>query len=305
MVEERRECLREWSEVQRLSLGTQPTSDLPTPTRSTRIRSFWGKSSGRSCSAMRTRISEAVVDGLLTAVGGARSGISTGPTNTLLSFTGGDGQAGPWSEVFPPMITSRESEACVTSDPLLVVVGGFAHDFALDNVEVMNTGTKQWSVVPSLPQRCSRLTGTICGDTVYFAGESMDSSLSNTVFSCSKTELLANTKFVSKLRQTLSRKPRLWKEKKQLPVTDSTLGSFQGQLLAIGGWSTNDGLVDHTANIYRYDSKSDLWTVATEMAMKRSECLAASLHGVEEQLIIVGGYTAGLSTKTEAVEILQ
>ena len=88
-------------------------------------------------------------------------------------------------------------------------------------------------------------------------------------------------------------------------MTDSTLGSFPGRLLAIGGWNPKDGLVDHTANVYRYDQKSDLWTVATEMAMKKSECLAATFHGMEEQLIIVGGYTTGLTTKTEAVDILE
>ena len=88
----------------------------------------------------------AVVDGLLTSVGGY------GPTNTLLSLTG-EGERKQWSQIFPPMPTPRWNAACVTTEQALVVAGGYGVGY-LDTVEVMNTDTKVWTQVASLPKRC-------------------------------------------------------------------------------------------------------------------------------------------------------
>ena len=88
----------------------------------------------------------AVIDGLLTSVGG--KGLST---NTLLSLTG-EGERKQWSQIFPPMPTPRWSAACVTTEQALVVAGGYGAGDALDIVEVMNTDTKVWTKVASLPE---------------------------------------------------------------------------------------------------------------------------------------------------------
>ena len=59
----------------------------------------------------------AVVNGLLTAIGGKQSGQAT---NTLLSLTGG----GKWSKKFPPMPTKCWWTAAVCSVKSLIVAGG-------------------------------------------------------------------------------------------------------------------------------------------------------------------------------------
>ena len=74
----------------------------------------------------------AVIDGLLTCVGGTNND----PTNTLLSLTG-NSERKQWSEIFPPMPTPRQSAACVTTEQALVVAGGHAGSY-LATVEVMN-----------------------------------------------------------------------------------------------------------------------------------------------------------------------
>ena len=239
----------------------------------------------------------AVIDGLLTSVGGG------GPTNTLLSLTG-EGERKQWSQIFPPMPTPRSIAACVTTEQALVVAGGYGAGGHLDTVEVMNTGTKVWTEVTSLPEGCTRLTATVFGDRLYLAGGVTGFAgyqPSKSVFTCSLPDLLPPDTLGSRLRrQTLSPSQNVWKKVSSLPVTASTLVSFGGHLLAVGGD------IIPTSNVYRYDSHAHSWTVASQMKKKRYYCLTAALS--EDGLVVVGGYTTKLLRsdiqKTNSVELL-
>ena len=231
----------------------------------------------------------AVIDGLLTSVGGYNNGY----TNTLLSLTG-EGVRKQWSEIFPPMPTPRRSVACITTEQSLVVAEGNGSGGFLDIVEVMNINTKQWTTFCPLPQKQQELSATVCGDTLYLAG---GFSPSKSVFACSLTDLLNS--LGSKIRRTLPQSRNVWKEISSLPVAQSTLASFNGQLLAIGG---SDDSGNSTANVYRYDSHTNSWNVISQMKNKRSLCLAVTLH--EDHLIVVGGYTQ-YNIITDSVEILE
>ena len=86
----------------------------------------------------------AVIDGLLTSVG------SRGPTNTLFSLTGED-ERKQWSQIFPPMPTSRAHVACIATEQAVVVAGGVgAGGNFLDTVEVMDTDSKVWSKIKAI-----------------------------------------------------------------------------------------------------------------------------------------------------------
>ena len=195
----------------------------------------------------------AVIDSLLTSVGG----VNNGPTNTLLSLTG-EGMRKQWSEIFPPMPTPRWSVACITTEQSLVVAGGNGSGGFLDIVEVMNINTKQWTTVCPLPQKQPELSVTaVCGDTLYLAGGINTSSFtaSKSVFTCSLTDLLTSSNSLgSKIRRTFSQSQNVWKEISSLPVGESTLASFNGQLLAIGG---RDNSGNSATNVYRYDSHTN------------------------------------------------
>ena len=236
----------------------------------------------------------AVVDGLLTSVGGFRNSC----TNTLLSLTG-EGERKQWSEIFPPMPTPRTTATCVTTEQALVVAGGYAGS-DLATVEVMNISTKQWTTVSPLPQKQSPLSGTVCGDTLYLAGGLRGCTPSKSVFACSLPDLLTSSNSLgSRIRQTPSQRQNVWKEVSSLPVGRSTLASFNGRLLAIGG---GDHSWNPTSDVYRYDPHTDSWNVVSQMKIKRSFCLAVTL--LEDHLIVVGGLTQG-ANKTDSVEILQ
>ena len=227
----------------------------------------------------------AVIDGLVTSVGGS------GPTNTLLSLTG-EGEKKEWSEVFPPMPTPRSYVTCVTTEQALVVAGGTIKGVSddVDIVEVMDTNTKQWATVASLPQKSMFLSATLLEDKLYMGG------IETSVFTCSIPDLLHP-------QQSGSRPPNVWKEISSLPVGGSTLVAFGGHLLAVGGRDIGKP----ASNVYRYDSHTNSWTVFSQMKKKRYFCLAAALG--EDCLIVVGGYTSKLfhseTEKNDSVELFK
>ena len=257
----------------------------------------------------------AVIDGLLTSVGGRNI---RGSINTLLSLTG-EGERKKWSEIFPPMPTPRSLTACITTEKALVVAGGIAGS-NLATAEVMDINTKQWTTLCPLPQKLESLSGIVCGDSLYLAGGLNKYSRSKSVLTCSLLDLWQPETLGSRIRQTLTRsnvwkeisslpvthstlasfltRSNVWKEISSLPVTHSTLASFDGYLLAIGG---GDDSLKPTTDVYRYDSHTDSWHVISQIKNKRSLCFAVTLP--EDQLIIVGGF-AGIRD-TDSVEILE
>ena len=231
----------------------------------------------------------AVIDGLLTCVGGWGGGSFT---NTLHSLTGGHKRQ--WSEVFPPMPTARSLTASFTTEQALVVAGGCGDRKNLATVEVMTIATKQWTTAQHLPHPFGVILGTICGDQLYLGGGYIGwNEPSKSVLTCSLTDLLPPQSLGARLRTLfLATKPGVWQEIENLPVTRSTLTTLGGHLLAIGGRSDSH---DPTADVHCYNHQTDSWHVVSKMKNKRYESLSAVFP--EDQLLIVGG--VGSSTSVE------
>jgi hypothetical protein len=147
----------------------------------------------------------AVIDGLLTSVGGWKSGR---PTNSLLSLTG-EGKRKEWSEVYPPMPTGRTHVTCFTIDNFLIVAGGLGVYY--DSITVMNVKNMQWATVSYLPQKTLLLTATLCWGKLYLAGGSLNESKS--VFTCPVSDLVRPfiTRSESTFRATVPSR-NIWKE---------------------------------------------------------------------------------------------
>ena len=229
-----------------------------------------------------------VIGCILTSVGGKENDC----TNTLLSLEEGEKQ---WFEFFPPMPTPRLSASCATTRQALIVAGGWASfDNYLDTVEVMSVISKQWTTVSSLPRKCWALSATVYGDTLYLAGGfSSDYTPSKSVFASPIPDLLQTT-------TSSSVKGIVWKEIGSLPIVRSTLISFGGQMLAVGG---RDDSNRPTSNVFKYNIHTDSWNVTSQMMTKRSFCLAVSFP--QDSIIVVGGHTASTISKTNDVEILE
>ena len=237
----------------------------------------------------------AVINGLLTCVGG-RSGGSY--TNTLHSLTG-EGSKRQWLEVFPPMPTARTQTASVTAEQALVVAGGYDGRKFLDTVEVMTIAFKQWSIAQHLPHPFGWTLGTLCGDQMYFGGGYVGvRKCSNSVLTCNLADILPSQSLHVRLHTpSPGAKPEVWREIRSLPVTLSTLTTLCGHLLAIGGRSDS---FDPTADVHHYDNQTDSWHVVTKMKHVRYLSLSAVLP--EDQLLVVGGKDKSYAPQT-SVEI--
>ena len=154
----------------------------------------------------------AMIDGLLTSIGG-RCGPYGGPcTNTLLSLTG-EGRERQWFEAFPPMPTPRGFTVSVTTEQALVVAGGYNGSKYLDKVEVMNIPTKQWSTARHLPHPFIGISATICGDQLYLGGGCGEGGEpSKSVLTCFLPGLLRLQSLGAKLRTLfLANDPGVWR----------------------------------------------------------------------------------------------
>ena len=233
-----------------------------------------------------------VIDGVLTSVGGEKSPCCT---NELLSLRE-IGKSKQWSEILPSMPTRRHSAACVTTKEVLVAIGGSVSQHTrTDIVEVMDIETKQWTEVSSLLNKYTSLSATICGDELYLAGGTtkfLSQSGGNAVFTCSLPDILQSKKLESTTHS-------LWKEISSLSVTGSTLVTFCGCILAIGG--RNDSH-QPTPDVYKYNPSTDSWTVTSKTLNSKSWCFAVCLP--EDLLVVVGGVNTDNSNDS-TVQYLQ
>ena len=234
----------------------------------------------------------AVVNEQLTAIGGSHSGRVT---NTLLSLSQDKPHVSQqkWLGQLPPMAYCRYNPAVATTNTSLIVAGGWGTGVKETEVEVMDTQTLQWSTVASLPLSLSSATATICGDRLYLGGGI--SPATKSVLECEVKVLLQSRPPSQAPRIDLSRRPQVWREVAPLPVTLSSLVTFQRHLLAVGG-----GVGDPISEVREYDAATNSWNVISQMRVQRFSSLAVVLPN--NTLMVCGGGTSFLD-RTTSVEI--
>ena len=180
----------------------------------------------------------AVIDGLLTSIGGC-TGYGTPRTNTLLSLTG-ESKKKQWYEFFPPMPTARSNCASVTAQQALIVAGGEDGSRTVDAVEVMSIPTKKWATATRLPNPFSAMMPAVCGDQLYLGGGHVrvggGSKASKSVLACSLSDLLRP----QSLGTSPAKDSPVWHHTKVLPVSQCVITALAGHLLAIGGKDDSD-----------------------------------------------------------------
>ena len=154
----------------------------------------------------------------------------------------------------------------------------------LATVEVLNLVNGQWSTAVNLPESLHCCSATVHGDQLYVLGATGN----NSVYKCS----------VSALLQTCSHSGDrgVWSKLPDLPVKGSTCVTFCGQLLAVGGESSDK---KPTKAVYMYNQATNSWNVISHMIAARSRPFAAVLPN--NQLMVVGG-TTNKQTDLDSVE---
>ena len=223
------------------------------------------------------------------------------------------------------MTMGRKDPSVICAQQYLIVAGGIlivkhhdqGHTFrrltTVDSVEVMNTETKTWSKVASLPEAASSLVAAHCGDQLYFLGGKNDTGSINSVFTCfihslvksvaipcdlgknSEESLIKSVDSEGNLKQRVGENS-VWQKVANIPVLRSTCVVINGELFAVGGRTST---YRSSADIYCYNPFDDSWQVAGQMPTARSMCIAAS---VMNKLLVIGGLKEE-DEPTDAMEI--
>ena len=229
----------------------------------------------------------AVIRGLLTAIGGYKE---NGPGNKLFSI-----ENKKWVEHFPPMPTKRSHTAAVTTKQHLIVAGGKDRWNPLNTVEVMDIHTLVWSTAASLPHPYSYASATICKDYIYMLGGLDKDGKTQSVLTCSPTELLQSCSGTAS--------DSVWQRITDVPVYRSTCAAVNGELVAIGG---EDVSYNTTSAVYRFNQTTDCWDIISSMPTTRCYCLVAVLP--TNEMMVVGGFITFfydyLIDKVEIVDIV-
>lgn len=241
----------------------------------------------------------AVVGGLPTAVGGFKTG--EGNIKTLLSLTG-DGHNRKWCEEYPPLTNYHRCPAAVSTGSILVVAGGYGSEESSRSVEVLDTYTMCWTTAASLPFPLWQASAVVCGDRVYLGGGFKDKQAGcRDVLYCSLSNLqsrpTSSLPFTRKLRSKIT-STRTWHSTGKLPMEQSTLVAFQGQLYAVGGQTPDRNVA--VSDVYAYSPSSTEWKLNGRMVQPRSKCFVVSLPS--NCLMVLGGSTEPY-TKTDSVEM--
>ena len=218
----------------------------------------------------------AVINNLLTAVGGWQSGLFKTLTNRLVSFNGSK-----WVTIFPPMPTKRWSHAVISAQNYLIAAGGQGDGGVLSTVEVMNIATREWYTAASLPEPVKHMSATVCGGRLYLLGGWDETSKpTHAVFTCTLDSLLRPPS------QTPphTNEAGVWQRVADVPMELSTCITLYGRVLAVGG-EDSDGT--NTADVYMYNADSDSWPLVGHMSTARCECLVVELR---DWIIAVGGH---------------
>ena len=227
-----------------------------------------------------SHFSLAAVNGELTVIGG----FNFTTTNKLFTFTEGSStDKGTWVKQLEPMPTARCNTACVCTDKTLVVAGGdeSGYNNYLNVVEVMDVATGKWTEAARLPKPCLNLSATICSGQLYVAG-GITARGSTKSYSCSMSDLLAPPTRGLRFKP-LSQAKKVWQEIKTPPAAQTTLATFTGRVLALGG---QDHQRKPVAEVYMYDKQTGSWERFGDLVIPRSRCIVAVYKG---SVVCIGG----------------
>ena len=216
-----------------------------------------------------------IVNNELTAVGGY-SGRSR--TNKLVTL-----RQGRWVEEYPPIGRGRSSVACVGISNVhhmnIIVIGGFCEGSWTTAVELLNTHSRRWSTLTSLPKPLTGPSAVVCGDLLYVIGE-------NCVYSYLLSALPDRT------RPDKSLQSPIWK-----PLHYSTPAILAGQLVCVGG---RRGL-ESTRNDSIHQLVDGQWEKIGTISSAKDLCLVVTPS--PDRILVVGGYS--LLSFSDSVEMYE
>ena len=224
-----------------------------------------------------------IIDNELTAVGGYSGGNNTNKLFTL--------HQGRWVEEYPPMSIARRSAACVgiSNDHhmYIMVIGGEGVGGRTTAVELLNTHSRRWSILTSLPKPLPPPSAVVCGDLVYVIG-------GNWVYSYLLSALPDST------RPDKSLQPPTWTPLPHRPLYYSTPVILAGQLVCVGGRQGEGWRSQRDDSIHQLVDGQ--WVKIGSLSSARDRCLVVTAS--PDSMLVVGG-DIGIFSISDSVVIYE
>ena len=226
-----------------------------------------------------------IIDNELTAVVGCSGG---NHTNKLLTL-----RQGRWVEEYPPMVRGRSRAACVGISNVhhmnVIVIGGYGEGDWSTAVELLNTHSRRWSTLTSLPKPLPYPSAVVCGDLLYVIG-------GNCVYSYLLSALLDST------RPDKSLQSPIWKPLPDLPLHYSTPAILAGQLVCVGGRRGEQFRSPRDDSIHQLVDGQ--WEKIGNISSAKDCCLVVTPS--PDKMLVVGGFTGfSLSDSVEMYEVIE
>lgn len=165
----------------------------------------------------------------------------------------------------PPLLTSREFPSIVVVRDLLTVAAGRGHNARyLDLVEIYSSETQSWLPVTSLPQPGHLMSFAIIGHHLFVGNK-----VGKEVYRCCIDKLLSSLQW-----QTITKVPHM----------DSTIASFQGLLLSMGGKPDS---FSYSSEIFFHQAQSS-WCHIGNLPMELENTIITVTPSGE--LMVIAGY---------------
>ena len=169
----------------------------------------------------------------------------------------------------------------------------FLENIRLDNVEIYNINTSQWSQTDRLPMACCTLSGVVSKDVVYLVGGHDNKQRQNKTFAASIDELISNAVPVTKPSEEQSANASLkcasaWNEVVNTPAYRSPVVCVSDTVLAMGGARSSDlSEWQPVKDIYAYSTSMNSWIHVGELPTPVGAMTLAALSPTE--FLVIGG----------------
>ena len=189
-----------------------------------------------------------------------------------------------WTRPYPEMRTARSECSAVGHKEWLIVAGGVGDgEIRLSSVEVLNTGTQQWSVGLRTKEAWRSMKTAVVGDVCYFMGGFIKDDVrpTNIVYSVSLPALISQLD----PKNPSQRDTQVWKQVSKLHLTWSTPLSISGSLLAVGGEDKDRKPV---SGIHLYQPDTGEWVKVGDLLSPRQDCTCIMI--TDSKILIAGGW---------------
>jgi len=196
-----------------------------------------------------------------------------------------------WKEADFRLPTKRSSVIVINTQQYLIVAGGEGEESTLRLVEVMDTGTREWSSAASLPESLVGSSVAVCSNTVFLIGGQTGYNRveKNSVFSCAITDLIASCRRIGQKTKASKATANPWNKFFGPPNTESTCISLEDCLYIIGGVG-EDGRATNAVYMFTRDQKGKPgWSRVGYMNTPRYRCFAVTCE--PKKILVMGGYT--------------